>query len=109
YYAKAYVVTLKDLTAVQKDGLTLIVNHHAYYNDEEKVETETLTGFEAGEEVFAKDYSWNKDTLEYLGGPQDHIIIGEQEENKLDLYYEEIVPDKEEEDVVVQPKSYSAL
>ncbi|WP_312432812.1 MBG domain-containing protein, partial [Lacrimispora sp.] len=109
YYAKAYVVTLKDLTAGQKDGLTLIVNHHAYYNDEEKVETEILTGFNEGEEVFAKDYSWNKDTLEYLGGSQDHIIIGEQEVNKLDLYYEEIVPDKEEEDVVVQPKSYSAL
>jgi Mg-chelatase subunit ChlD/acylphosphatase len=109
YYAKAYVVTLKDLMASEKDGLTLIVSHHAYYNDEEKVETETLTGFDAGEEVFAGDYSWSKDTLEYLGSSQDHIIIGEQEENKLDLYYEEIVPDKEEEDVVVQPKSYTAL
>ena len=102
-YAKAYVTTLNKMgiSVEAAEGLTLTIHHNAFYNDKDISEDELIRGLKEGDVINPADYAWDKDFLTYLGSMPEQITISAEAENKVELFYDEIWEEKEEEEIEI--------
>lgn len=110
-YAKAYVTTLDKMgiSVEVAEGLTLTIHHNAFYNDKDISEDEVIRGLKEGDVINPADYAWDKESLTYLGSMPEQITISAEAENKVELFYDEIPVEREEEDVQILnavPRNY---
>uniref|UniRef100_UPI0022E8168E MBG domain-containing protein n=1 Tax=Hungatella effluvii TaxID=1096246 RepID=UPI0022E8168E len=110
-YAKAYVTTLDKMgiSVEAAEGLTLTVHHNAFYNDKDISEDEVIRGLKEGDVINPADYAWDKESLTYLGSMPEQITISDEAENKIELFYDEIPVEREEDDVQILnavPRNY---
>ena len=110
-YAKAYVTTLykMGISVEVAEGLTLTIHHNAFYNDKDISEDEVIRGLKEGDVINPADYAWDKESLTYLGSMPEQITISAEAENKVELFYDEIPVEREEEDVQILnavPRNY---